>query len=85
MKFSGEVLSKLRQDRDYSLGKLSRLLLKRCGHRVTRSAISQWEHGKTCPKLASLLAVAKVFQVDLVIFFEDCANNQFVCKSGKEV
>ena len=83
MKFSGEVLSKLRRDRAYSLGELSRLLLLRCGHRVSRSAISQWEHGKTCPKLASLMAVAKIFQVDAGIFFEGQANNQFVRKQRK--
>jgi transcriptional regulator with XRE-family HTH domain len=83
MKFLGEILSKLRRDRAYSLGELSRLLLMRCGHRVSRSAISQWEHGKTCPRLASLMALAKIFQVDVGIFFDGKANNLFVGKQGK--
>jgi transcriptional regulator with XRE-family HTH domain len=85
MKFSGEVLLRLRQGRAYSLGKLSRLLFERCGHRASRSAISQWEHGQTCPKLASLLALAQVFEVGAGVFFEDEANNQFVSKSRKEL
>jgi len=71
MKFSKEVLAGLRRDRAYSLGMLSRLILNRCGYRVSRSAISQWEHGKTCPRLSSLLALAKVFQVDPAVFFND--------------
>lgn len=83
MKFSGEVLSRLRRDQSCSLGQLSGLLLKRCGLSVSRSAISQWEHGQTCPKLASLMAVAKVFGVDVAVFFDDQANNLFVSKPGK--
>ena len=75
---------RLRQGRAYSLGKLSRLLFKRCGHRASRSAISQWEHGQTCPRLASLMALAKVFQVDIALFFEDKSNNLFVSKMRKE-
>jgi len=84
MKFSGKVLLKLRRDQVCSLGKLSRLLFMRCGHRVSRSAISQWEHGQTCPRLASLMALAKVFQVDIALFFEDKSNNLFVSKMRKE-
>ena len=83
MKFSGEILSKLRQGRNYSLGMVSQLLQTRFGLRVSRSAISQWEHGKTCPKVASLMALAKIFQVDAGIFFDGKANNLFVSKQGK--
>ena len=71
MKFSKEVLVSLRQDRDYSLGILSRMLLCRCNLKISRSAISQWEQGKTCPKISSLLALAKVFQVDPAVFFQE--------------
>jgi predicted transcriptional regulator len=83
MKFSGEVLSKLRRDRAYSLGELSRLFLIRYGHHVSRSAISQWEHGQTCPKLCSLMALSMIFQVDAGIFFDEKANNLFVGKQKK--
>lgn len=85
MKFSGEVLIKLRRERAYSLEALSRLLLNRSGQRVSRSAISQWEHGQTCPRLKSLLALARVFGVEYDLFFEDDTNNLFVVNGGREV
>jgi transcriptional regulator with XRE-family HTH domain len=74
MKFSRDVLRRLRKDRAYSLGALSRLLSTRCGYSVSRSAICQWEQGKTKPKISSLLALADVFQVEPWIFFDNQAN-----------
>lgn len=78
MKFSHEALARLRQEKSYTLGMLSRLMKSRAGCQVSRSAIHQWERGITLPRLEGLVALCKVFEVGPEVFFIREANKQFV-------
>jgi|GEM_PF-1214404 len=69
MEFLPDVLKGLRKSRGYSLGMAARLLEARVGYRVSRSAICHWENGSFLPSLASLMALAELYEVDMNKFF----------------
>jgi len=84
MIFSKDTLARLRKERGYSLGMISRLLSTRYGLKISRQAVSQWENGKTCPRFKSLSALARLLAVEPGVFFKEISNNQFVSADGKE-
>lgn len=76
-KFSGVQLRKIRLLRGYSLGMLSRLVEVHTGLPISRSTMSHWEHGRSCPRLTALVALSEVFEVQLDYFFELKTNKLF--------
>jgi len=55
----GERLKELRQERNLGIVELAKHL------EVRHSTISKWENGKLDPKLSSLLAIVKYFEVTM--------------------
>ena len=72
--FNRDKLRKLRLSNGYSLEMMARALAMKSGKRITKSAISHWELGKTTPSLGSLLAMSELFLVPVDYFFEPQTN-----------
>ena len=75
--FQGIRLRNLRLQRGYSLEMTARLLALRAQRRVSRSAISHWELGRSLPSMGSLLALGEAFQAPLDYFFSPLPNYLF--------
>jgi transcriptional regulator with XRE-family HTH domain len=75
--FQGIRLRNLRLQHGYSLEMTARILALRAKRRVSRSAISHWELGRSLPSIGSLLALGETFQVPLDYFFSPIPNYLF--------
>ena len=75
--FNRHKLRKLRLSKGYSLQMMARLITIRSDKKLSRSAISHWEQGKTQPSLESLLAVCELFNMPMESFFARETNYLF--------
>lgn len=65
MTIYGSKLHELRKSRNLTLDELSEKLNNLSDYRVSRSAISRWENGKTEPSATAMSLYAKLFNVDI--------------------
>ncbi len=70
-------LRNLRLLKGYSLSVMARLISSRYGFNLSKSAISNWETGRTKPSLDSLIIASDLFQVPLDYFLSDESNCLF--------
>lgn len=61
----GDKLYALRKSRELTLDELSEKLNNLSDYKVSRSAISRWENGKTEPSATAISLYAKLFSVDM--------------------
>lgn len=61
----GDKLYELRKSRELTLDELSEKLNNLSDYKVSRSAISRWENGKTEPSATAMSLYAKLFNVDM--------------------
>ena len=81
--FQPDRLRILRKSKGYSLQVMARLLGLRMDRKLSRSAISHWERGVSCPSLESLVALSDLFDVPLDYFFVEQTNSLFAGKKKK--
>lgn len=65
MTIYGDKLYELRKSRELTLDELSEKLNNLSDYKVSRSAISRWENGKTEPSATAMSLYAKLFNVDM--------------------
>lgn len=65
MTILGDKLYELRKSRELTLDELSDKLNNLSDYKVSRSAISRWENGKTEPSATAMSLYAKLFKVDM--------------------
>lgn len=61
----GDKLYELRKSKELTLDELSEKLNNLSDYKVSRSAISRWENGKTEPSATAMSLYAKLFSVDM--------------------
>jgi len=70
MKFDAQKVKELRRSRGFSLGEVARRMAHDADRSISRSAIQNWEAGRSLPCLTNLLALAQVLGIsDLNEFF----------------
>lgn len=65
MTIFGDKLYELRKSRELTIDELSEKLNNLSDYKVSRSAISRWENGKTEPSATAMSLYAKLFNVDI--------------------
>ncbi len=73
-RFDRHKMRNLRLSKGYSLGVMARLLRLKTGHAISRTAISNWETGKSRPSMESVLAISELYDVPVDYFFEPKSN-----------
>jgi len=71
MRFDGQRIRNLREKYGHSLGMVCRLLEIRCGYKISRSTLCQWEHNRYLPNLKGLMAICELYGVEMNYFFPE--------------
>ena len=70
MTFNSKKVKLLRTERGFSLGELAKRMERDAGRSISRSAIQNWEAGRSLPSLSNLMALAQVLDIaDMNQFF----------------
>jgi transcriptional regulator with XRE-family HTH domain len=75
--FARHKLRNIRNQKGFSLEMTARLMALQTKRKLTRAALSHWEQGRTQPSLASVCALAEVFDVEPDYFFAERPNCLF--------